>query len=180
MIKMNSAKRIISAVFIVFLGIGCSSRSNSRDVVYLIPHQFEGAVVVLYDQKDGSSPVFDGKSHFITVPGDGVVKVTDSYKSLSGPPKFMLVDEKGNKTNVEYLYQRKTGAESNTRTENDVSAEEAENKVFAMIYESPTFKTANGKVSLRSFLVCKIKDGNLFATRDLTKKIGEFQRTFPR
>lgn len=151
-LKVSSG--LFCGLFLIICGIACSVNPKSFDVIYLIPNKFEGAVVVIYDRKDGDTPQLDGKSHTLTVPYDGIVKVTASEKDLNGRPQFFYVDENGNRSEIEYLHTRKIDPQSNIRTEEDISAEEKENKVFAMIYEK-TSKANTKIVFARSFLIAR-------------------------
>lgn len=171
-------KVLLVALFFLFLVNSCSIRAKSADVIYLIPKNFEGGVVIFYDQKDGITPDFNGTEYVFIIPKDDVIKTSIDAKTAGGKPSFFLVDENGKRTELEYLYPGGPKYPDGLRTVRDISNEERDNKVFAMIYEQGNFNAANRVIYYRSFLIGKPKDGNLFASRDLNEKIANFQRAF--
>lgn len=182
MFRTNIIKEVFWLnVFLLFSVVGCSVGAKTANVIYLIPEKFEGAVVIFYNQKDGIVPDFNGMEYVFTVQLDGVVKVNIDAKTVGGKPSFFLVDENGKRTELEYLYPGGPKYSEGLRTMRDISNEERDNKVFAMIYEQGNFNVNAGNrvIYYRSFLIGKPKDGNLFASRDLNEKISNFQMAFP-
>jgi len=181
MLKYNVFKAVFwLGIFSLFFVGSCFVRANSKDVIYLIPEKFEGAIVVVYDQKDGVAPSFDGTEYVFNIPDSGVLKTNVEAKEINGQPSFFLVDGSGSRTKLEYLYFGGPKFSKEQRTEADLSDEERNNKVFAMNYVQGNFNTSNGNVKYKSFLVCKPKDGNLFASRDLNRKITDLYKTTSR
>lgn len=165
-------KLVRSSVFIFILLVfsSCSLRAKLSPVIYLIPENFEGAIVIFYNEKNGINPNLSEEGYILTIPNDGVLKVNADNKTLSGLPDFFLINKNGSRKKLEYHYKTNVESQFNKgRTENDVSPDAKENQVFAMNYES--FNISAEDTYGKSFLVCKIKDGNLFASRDLNKKI---------
>jgi hypothetical protein len=162
---------LMIAVAVGFGGCRYQSQANTKDVVYLISEKFEGAVLIYHGREDGIAPIFDKSEIVFEVPESGIIKTNFDAKELRGKPKFFFVNEGGERTELEYLYPGGPKYPENQRTEAKLTAEERSNKVFAMSYEYGSLNSPNGGVLYISFLVCKPKDGNLFASRDLSRKI---------
>lgn len=169
---MNRA--IISiALFFILAFSNCSSNQKQLPVTYLIPKDFEGAIVIFYNERSGIDPTLAEEGYVLTIPDDGVLKTKVDGKKLSGIPNFFLIDKDGSRKKLEYLYRTTMeGQIRSGRTSRDVSDYERDNRVFAMNYDN--FSLSAADIYGKSFLVCKIKDGNLFASRDLNKKIAGF------
>lgn len=165
-------------VLLLFSVSSCSIRANSKTVTYLIPENFEGGVVIVYDQRDGVSPDVTDNEIVFTIPADGILKTTVDAKSVGGKPRFFFVGKNGERAELELLYHWGPKYPEAMRSVKDISAEE-QDKVFAMIFERGTFNSAGEVVMFSSFTVGKPKDSNISIGRT-HGKISQVQRTFPR
>lgn len=169
---MKAAKILIVFIFLLAFN-NCSSNPKQLSVTYLIPKHFEGAIVIFYNETNGINPALTDEGYVLTIPNEGVLKIQGDRKKLGGIPSFFLIGEDGSRKKLEYLYTTTMESQINSgRTELDVSDYEKENQVFAMNYDN--FNISAADIYGKSFLVCKIKDGNLFASRDLPEKITGF------
>ncbi|MBK7393459.1 MAG: hypothetical protein IPI64_09180 [Chloracidobacterium sp.] len=172
------AKRFILGGFILVTIAACASRTRStKEIVYLIPENFEGAVVIIYGQSDGATPDMDTGKLVFRIPADGLLKVNASKRTADGSPKFFYAHNDGRQTEIELLVS--SDPTNKFRTSRQVSDEEREDTIFATSYENGEFLTANGAVQFRNFRIGKDKDGNYNYTR-MQEKITDVQRTFPR
>jgi hypothetical protein len=71
------------------------------------------------------------------------------------------------------LYARDAIAEKGGKSFESITVDERQNKIFAMNFEQGSFNTKNGVVRFISFLICKPKDGNFYASTELPRKIAE-------
>lgn len=180
MLRSNIIKEIFWLnIFLLFSYVGCSVGAKTANVIYLIPEKFEGAVVIFYNQKDGIVPDLNGTEYVFTVPKDGVLKVNIDAKAAGGKPSFFLIDEYGKRTEIELLFRWGPKYPEGMRSIRDISNEERDEKIFAMLYDQGNFNTSDGIVRYRSFLIGTPKDSDNFYTQK-ERKLTNIQRTFPR
>lgn len=90
-------KRLLVAVMIIMI-IGCTKRGE--DKVYLLPKDFVGYVLVLYDQSDGNEVQYiDGNKRLYEIPDSGVFKTKfkADYGRTSFPEFYYEAIEEENK-----------------------------------------------------------------------------------
>lgn len=74
------------------------------NVIYLIPKDFTGGVIIIYDQPDGITPETTADGTIIyRVPQDGLLKVKSKFERRNFRFKYYFVDDKDNRTEIEYL-----------------------------------------------------------------------------
>ena len=172
---------VLSVISILLLVNSCSIRAKPPEVMYLIPQTFEGPVVVLYDQQEGFKPSLQEKKYVFRVPDDGIIKVNIGAETAGGEPSFFLVAADGNKSQIELLFHWGRPYPNGLRTKKDISEDERDNTVFAMLYEQGSFNISNGasKIRYRTFLIGKPKDDNVLNTK-MNQAFARIRTTFPR
>lgn len=161
-------------VFCLVLIAGCRLTGGNR-IEYRIGGDFEGAVVVRCDQSGESGVSKFQESKIIEIPSSGVTSVATGCAEISGRPRFVSNEQNG--LELDYLFSRKELAGQGENSFESITEEERINKVYVMNYEEGNFNTANGVVRYFSFLVCKPKDGNYYASTDLINKITKLRQT---
>lgn len=166
----------ILAGLMLSLVCACSFlRANSLGVTYLIPSNFEGPVIILYDQRDGVVPPIDGGRYMITVPQSGVVNTRLPPGAFDEVPLFFVVTEDGHRESIELLFRWGPEYPYGRRTKKDLSEAERSQR-FAMYYDRGNFSSRQGSVSYSVFLFGKQLDENqLFGLKE--KKITDIQRS---
>ena len=155
---MNKLKQFTILSFIL-LNLACVSFSKPTEITYLIPEGFTGGVIIVFNQPDGITPetTQDGKIIF-RVPKDGLIKVKQPLEKTAYKLNYYFVDEKGNKTPIEYLHPRysvKNPDDPTWRNTDEVTEEESKNKVFASDHETSTFNVGGERVYIHSFIIEK-------------------------
>lgn len=151
--------RKIFILLLILLSFSCVSYSKPTEIIYLIPEGFTGGVIILYNQPDGITPekTDDGKIIF-HVPKDGLIKVKEPLERTAYRLTYFFVDEKGNRTPIEYLYPNHSGGnpgDPSSREINDIKGEEAKNKVFVLQHRTTNFNVAGERVYVHNFIVEK-------------------------
>ncbi len=155
---MKKLKQFTILSFIL-LNLACVSFSKPTEITYLIPEGFTGGVIIVFNQPDGITPetTQDGTIIF-RVPKDGLIKVKQPLEKTVYKLNYYFVDEKGNKTRIEYLhpqYSVKNPNDPSWRNTDEVTEEESKNEVFASDYRTTNFNVSKGRVYINSFIIEK-------------------------
>lgn len=79
-------RKIIFISSLVILIFGCSKKD---EVIYILPKNYTGYIVVLYSQKDGVEPKYEGGKRVYEIPSSGILKTKfEADYGWSGFPKF--------------------------------------------------------------------------------------------
>ena len=156
----------------VFLS-GCWMISG-RAVQYHIPSGFEGAIVIRCDQPNSQVRPKNSETYIVDVPDSGITGVSSTCDQINGMPRFVLKGD--NRAEITYLARRSDRTVLGQRSFESLTEDERGSSFFAMNYESGTFNTEDDLVHFISFLICKPKDGNFYASTDLPNKIAELRR----
>ena len=155
---MRDRKRIV-VFLLLLLTFSCVSFAKPTEIIYLIPEGFTGGVIIVFNQQDGITPEKDKDGTIIyRVPKNGLIKVKEPLAKAAYELKYYFVDDKGNKTRIEYLYPRYSGgnpSDPNSRETDKVTEDESNNKVFASDHETTNFNVGGEKVYIHSFIVEK-------------------------
>lgn len=89
--------KIQSAMFIfaiMSLLLGCQSADHE---IIIVPKNYEGYIVIIYDQKNGIEKQYIGRSRLYNIPSDGVLLTQFSNNpGWSALPKFYIDSMSGN------------------------------------------------------------------------------------
>lgn len=174
---MQSITRKVLSLFIFTVALtACASSATKTRIEYRVPRDFEGAVVIFLNQPDGIAIAPENDTMIVPVPPSGVVKIKNSASDLDGLPLFKAFEPNGNVSTITYVRLENQPAFESSRLYGSLSEEERNSLVFSINYEKGSLSTKSGVVRFRSFLICKPKDGNLFASRDLNRKMNDFIR----
>jgi hypothetical protein len=78
-----------------------------KPLFVLVPHDYFGPVVILFDQKDGIEPADENTNYAITIPENGILKMKDEIYTFVPHPQFLygksyitifLLDQQGKRT----------------------------------------------------------------------------------
>lgn len=146
----------------ILLSVNCTFAKPTK-IEYLLPEGFTGGVLVLYNQPDGTAPevLTDGTTRY-RIPKDGFLKVNTDEPEAIYNYSFYYIDGKNNVTRIEYIQpQGSTAMErGGLRSEDTITEEERDNKVFAMNHRSIGFEANGNKGPLYAFSVGLPKDSN--------------------
>ena len=181
----NTAKQII-ILALLLLSVSCSTFAKPTKIEYLMPTDFTGGVLVLYNQADGIKPEItaDGTVRY-RIPKDGFLKVNTPEPEAIYNYSFYYVDDKNNVTRIEYILPEGSSVSKdiNLRSEDTITEDETNNKVFVMNHRSIGFEANGNKGPLYAFSVGLPKDSNHiyisidFRIRDI---IEEREKKFPK
>lgn len=71
---INSKYRTIAFSLGILFSIACRRNNSAEDERYILPREFTGAVLIIFNQKDGEEKEYDGKTRIYRVPKSGVLK----------------------------------------------------------------------------------------------------------
>ncbi len=67
--------RVLNIVFLIltlsFSSIGCSIGKND---IFIVPKNYTGYVIIIYGQKGGDKPIYEGKKRVFNIPSSGILK----------------------------------------------------------------------------------------------------------
>ena len=155
---MSNRKNII-VWLIIALNLSCVTFAKPVKVDYLIPENFTGGVIIVFNQPDGITPETSADGTVIyRIPIDGLIKVKEPLNRNVYELKYYFVDEKGNRTPIEYLYPKHSVRSQGVKTPrniDEVTEDESNSKVFASFHETSNFNVSGEKVYVQSFIVEK-------------------------
>jgi hypothetical protein len=176
--RITLQKILVIAVLACGFAIGCSVGTKRSDVIFNIPQDFEGSVIIFYDQKEGVAPLFNGTEYIFDLPNDGIIKTSLDQESTTGKSKFFFVGG-DRRTELELLYPTGPKYPAGFRSHDDISDDERDNKFFAVSFERGNYNIKNGNVKFNTFLVCKPKDGE-YHHAQMQQKLYDALSIFPR
>ena len=166
---------------IIALNLSCVTFAKPTEIDYLIPQDFTGGVIIVFNQPDGITPETSNDGTVIyRIPKDGLIKVKAPLKNVPYEFKYYFVDEKGNRTPIEYLYPGhyvRNPGDTVSKSFDTISDDETNNKIFAMIHTTTNFGSQNDKIYFHNFIVGKPKDYQLLYLKT-SDKIDEFIARF--
>lgn len=157
----------------LIFSLSCSLLAKPIDVVYLIPENYTGGVIILYNQPDGIEPqkTKDGTIIY-RIPKDGFLKVKPTFERKNFKFKYYFIDANDNRTEIEYLqrahYVRDPG-DTTSKSEDSITENERNNQTFAMLHETKNFALNGNKVFMQVFVVAIPKDSLGVYTKTLDK-----------
>ena len=133
------------------------------EVNYLIPADFRGGVLVLYNQADGVEPQTTEDGTFVyKIPQDGFLKIKPKFERKYYNFKYYFVDANQKQTKIEYLYPRtyvRDKGDTTSRRRGELSEEESNNTIFVMNSETKNFTAPpEERVFIHTFIVYTEKD----------------------
>jgi Family of unknown function (DUF6843) len=75
--------RIIFSLVIVFILMGCNSGEQE---IIVVPKDFSGYIIVLFNQKDGTAPIYEGNKRIYEIPKSGILRT--QFESNYGMREF--------------------------------------------------------------------------------------------
>ena len=173
----------LTLLILAFLASGCDFAQQGlhlapRDGIYLMPRDYVGSVVILYDQPDGVVPDVEGDYYVYKIPSSGVLRVrTSPYLGIVNL-KYFYVDQAGERQEVKYITI--TGDhDPQGRPQNkygNLSQDEVENSIFVMNPSGVGEFRLNGKtIQFSRIIVGKPKDSEQLFD-EYRKKLVEVQR----
>lgn len=68
----------------------------------MIPKEFQGVVVVLFDETDGTKPEYEGDARIYKIPQDGILKTQFTAPKVTGSYSFFYRDSNGKMNPMTY------------------------------------------------------------------------------
>jgi len=96
-----------SIVLLTSLLVIVSCKSQGTKNIFLIPKEFTGIVIVVFDQKDGKKPGIENGKTVFRIPASGILKtqVKPYYENISN--EYYFIDSLQIKTPIKYLFSFK-------------------------------------------------------------------------
>ncbi len=158
---------VVIVAFFAVTQLGCGI-IKVPPITFVLPDNYEGAVVIALDQPDGVKIDTKGESITIDVPPDGVLDVALTREQLRGMPTFRYKSSAGFLT---YVFRRNDIRPPNGIGFEELNSEESSSHVYVLNYDEGNTNLDSGKLRFLSFIVGKLKDGNLHESKDKNEKI---------
>jgi hypothetical protein len=137
-------QKILLGLFILsFFTASC--QKLGEETIYLIPKNYEGNVLVIFDQPDGADTLYEGNRRVYKIDTTGVLKTKfKANYGIRNMDLYYAVDDAGNRTKLKYLTIVDTLRENNV--------------VVCMIHETGNYfdKKIAAKVHFARFIVSTI------------------------
>ena len=76
-----------SPLFLITILTSCINRAEPE--IHLIPKDFQGPIIIIYEQKDGKPKKYEGDFRVYEIPGDGVLRTQFTHpKGFIAPGKL--------------------------------------------------------------------------------------------
>lgn len=95
-------KSFVKIILVLLLLTSCQNR---EDETFIVPKDYQGYVIVLYNQKDGVKPKYEGGKRVYEIPESGVLKTqfSSSYGYASKSECYISSIDANNKLKVSSL-----------------------------------------------------------------------------
>ena len=170
----------LAVVVLLWLCCSCGLFAKPIEVDYLVPADFRGGVLILYNQPDGVEPekTQDGTLVY-KIPKDGFLKIKPKFERKNYKFKYYFVDAQAKRTEIEYLYQTtyvRDRGDTTSRREGELSEAESNNAIFVMNSETHNFSIPPGeRVFVQTFIVYTEKDSLRIYSQTM-HKVSDIQR----
>ena len=136
--------------FIVYfyLLVLMTSCANAGESICLIPENFTGIVLIVFDQKDGVPEEIENGLHVYRIPLSGILRTQVKASYIAESRKFYYIDNSGKRVKIEFKFPK--GWE-------DVDTAKSKNGIYC--YNDEMGETAINKPNykkFRTFLVGKL------------------------
>lgn len=132
-------RSIIAISFIIFF-FGSCKPSAPHEVIYLVPKNYQGVIVIVFNQKNGLPENSESGSTVYRIPPNGVLKTQGQAIKEWHRRSFFYLDSVGNKTEIPYYtamdvrdkgadklkiicYSRERGVTTNKKTNTELRFE---------------------------------------------------------
>lgn len=169
----------ITLLFYLLISSSCSLFGKLIHITYLIPNGYVGNVIIVYSQTDGIIPEKEGETYIFRLPEDGILKVKMPFEKGSHKFDYFFVDDKGTRTELEYVYPTgwvRSSGDNTTKSQDNITEDEGTNHIFVMNNINSTFRINENVIYVNSFIVGKPKDSAI-AYDKMQDRISEIQRT---
>ncbi len=176
-LRRNGTACLLVLILLVIAAAGCRQVPRVSKGRFLVPSGSEGAFVITIDKDGGVSPDDTGSTYLDFVISEiGLLQTNVELDRLAGLPEFYYDDGVGGRVRLEYLTNRPLQSGESLRSLDALTEDERNNRVFVMNYEKGVLNSNSRPVKYYSFIICKPKDLNLIASRNLNEKLAEVQR----
>jgi|GEM_PF-4235704 len=129
--------KILTLLFSTFLFSSCFGNNNTDSVVFLVPKNFEGVVLIVFDASSSSKPTFENGNKTYHIPENGILRTNDKPVKGVHQQLFFEVDSEGKRVLLNYYtyvdlqnkkpkldelicYGREWGVTKNENTKQDI------------------------------------------------------------
>lgn len=91
---------IFVLLFCLLLG-SCKSR-KAEDVVYLIPKNYQGVVIIFFDDPNGKDTEYRKENRVYRIPANGILKTKFLLTKSLHQQSFFYIDSLGERENIPY------------------------------------------------------------------------------
>jgi hypothetical protein len=96
-------KQMFSIISLLFLLSSCNQAGES---ICLIPKDFTGVVIIIFDQKEGVPPEIENGKHVYRIPQSGILKTQVKANYQVQGQEYYYVDDAGHKTTIPYKFSK--------------------------------------------------------------------------
>lgn len=118
------------AYYLILLLTITSCAQEAEDTIRLIPDGYEGAVLIIFNQEDGTPKEYEDGKRVYRIPDDGVLKTQFEPNSGIQKHQFYYVKDNGDRTEIPFIM---------VQGENTTMDIETEGKIYAYL-EKPVGK----------------------------------------
>jgi hypothetical protein len=175
---MKIVPRLAALALFILINSSCFLISSSQNETYLIPKDYTGDVIIIFNQPDGAELEIESGTYVYKIPADGILKVRNAGKSGMVNRSYFYVNENNQRQEIKNLRitgERNPAGQPQNKFGN-ISQSEYESSVFVMNASGlGSFNTKNGVVQYTSFIVGTPKESERLYDQ-MEKRISELQR----
>lgn len=171
---MLSKIKLLSILFLLALNSSCSLQN--KEAVYIIPADYVGPIVIVFDQPDGVLPEIEDGFTVYRIPESGLLKVTNKAIYKINEQKYFYENLRGERTRIEYIYptSQVRASDTNRKTFAQISADDK--TIYAMGAEMGSFNSKNETVRYRAFKIGIVSENEKMYQQS-RRRITELQRS---
>lgn len=118
---MNLLIKILFFISIIVTTFSCA-QEKGEDSIRLIPEDYVGPVVIIFNQSDGEPAKYEGNKRVYEIPKNGILKTQFTKNIGYQKNEFYYVSNEGKRTNIEYISIQKDSINSNNIKKNKIYA----------------------------------------------------------
>ncbi len=120
-------KKIIGILILVSAFISCAQQAE--DSIRLIPDDYIGPVLIIFDQEDGEPEEYEDGKRLYRIPKDGVLKTQFGTNFGIQHHQFFYVDSNGSRTKIQFVFDQ---------NKDSLSKIEDKSKIYAFAERAPS------------------------------------------
>jgi hypothetical protein len=162
-------------VLFINMSCGISKIIQSENAIYIIPENFTGSVIIVFEQSNGINLETQNGANVYRVPSNGIIKVSSKAIYNSVQETYFYEDSSGVRKEIDYLYptSEKWALSKEKKTFDQIREDDL--NTYVMGSEMGTFNDNNGVIHFRNFKVGKASDSSKL-NQEAYSKITKIQK----